>query len=520
MNRTKVPGLRQAMAALHTWTGLLFGWVLYAMFLTGAASYFHDEISQWMRPELPALLHLPAASHAAENAIEQLKVMAPHSTGWDIELPSHRTNVTTVQWTDGGLPERAILDPLTGDRRESRATQGGELFYYFHFSLHYLPRLAGRWLVGLAAMFMLVALISGVITHKKIFTHFFTFRPGTGQRSWLDGHNAASVLGLPFHLVITYTGLVTLMTLYMPWGADAAFGAQARQKMREVMIASPTMTAPTGSLAPLASVVPMVLRAERDWGAGNVGRMVITHPGDEAARVLLVRSDRQQVSVAPRSMVFDGTNGSLLAQSPDVSPVAQAWGAFYGLHVARFADRFTRWMLFVVGLIGAAMVGTGLILWVVKRTGRTRAERGAVAPLHQAVAGLNVAVIAGLPAAMAGYFWANRLIPLALPHRADWEAHVMFILWGLLLLDALLRLRRIAVLQIWQSQLTLGALLFGLLPVLNAITTGRHLGVTLANGDWVFAGFDLTALAIAALLGGVAYRLRRRQVGMCPRQQV
>ena len=47
-------GFRQSMAALHTWTGLLFGWLLFAMFVTGTAAYFQEEISRWMRPELVA----------------------------------------------------------------------------------------------------------------------------------------------------------------------------------------------------------------------------------------------------------------------------------------------------------------------------------------------------------------------------------------------------------------------------------------------------------------------------------
>src|SRR3546814_12943346 len=76
-----------------------------------------------------------------------------------------------------------------------------------------MPVVWGRWLAGVAAMFMLVAIVSGVITHKKIFVDFFTFRWGKGQRSWLDAHNALSVFGLPFHLMITYTGLVTLMAM-------------------------------------------------------------------------------------------------------------------------------------------------------------------------------------------------------------------------------------------------------------------------------------------------------------------
>ncbi len=42
-----------------------------------------------------------------------------------------------------------------------------------------------------------------------------------------------------------------------------------------------------------------------------------------------------------------------------------------------------------------------------------------------------------------------------------------------------------------------GAALFAALPILNALTTQTHLGITLAQGNWVYAGFDLTMLGIA-----------------------
>ena len=44
---------RASMAWLHTWAGLLLGWVLYFMFVTGTAGYLDTEIDRWMQPELP-----------------------------------------------------------------------------------------------------------------------------------------------------------------------------------------------------------------------------------------------------------------------------------------------------------------------------------------------------------------------------------------------------------------------------------------------------------------------------------
>ena len=86
-----------------------------------------------------------------------------------------------------------------------------------------MPPLWGRWIVGTCALVMLVALVSGIVTHRRIFADFFTFRrPRRSQRGWLDAHNVFGVLALPFHLMITYTGLVTLAPMYMPWGVVAA----------------------------------------------------------------------------------------------------------------------------------------------------------------------------------------------------------------------------------------------------------------------------------------------------------
>ena len=42
---------RQSMAWLHTWVGLLLGWLLVAIFITGTSAYFRQEIPLWMEPE-------------------------------------------------------------------------------------------------------------------------------------------------------------------------------------------------------------------------------------------------------------------------------------------------------------------------------------------------------------------------------------------------------------------------------------------------------------------------------------
>ena len=44
----------QSMAWLHTWAGLIFGWLLFAIFVTGTLAVFDKELDHWMQPEIPA----------------------------------------------------------------------------------------------------------------------------------------------------------------------------------------------------------------------------------------------------------------------------------------------------------------------------------------------------------------------------------------------------------------------------------------------------------------------------------
>ena len=94
-------GFRQSMAWLHTWSGLLVCWVLFLVFTAGTASYFRDEISLWMKPELHAAAITPASNVlAVQNAIHMLEKEAAHSPRWIITLPDKRSPELTVGWND------------------------------------------------------------------------------------------------------------------------------------------------------------------------------------------------------------------------------------------------------------------------------------------------------------------------------------------------------------------------------------------------------------------------------------
>ena len=501
------------MADLHTWVGLLLGWVLYAMFLTGTVAYFKDELSQWMRPELARQVAVPDPAVVAQRMVEQFSEQIPGATQWSMRLPDARINSVYAFWRIPRGPSaprgfgEGNFNPQTGEELTSRATLGGDFFYRFHFQFHYMPALWGRWLAGVAAMLMLVAILSGVITHKKIFVDFFTFRSGKGQRSWLDAHNALAVFGLPFHLMITYTGLITLMAMYMPWGERQAIKTPAERQQLTAQL-SPFIQPgkPSGKAAPLASIEDMVRQAQARWGEHGIGRLTVALPGDAASRVAVARGEPGRVSMSPQYLLFEGPTGKLLEVHDHVGGAAETRGVLYALHLGRFSDTTTRWLYFLVSLAGTAMVGTGLVLWTVTRRSKL-ADPGRPHLGFRLVERLNIASIAGLSIAMTVFLWANRLLPASLAERANWEIHIFFIAWGLALLHAFLRPAKRA----WIEQLWAAAGLLALVPVLDAATTDRPLWHSVADGDWIFIGMDLMCVALAVLHAALAIRVARHQ---------
>ncbi|OZI74213.1 PepSY-associated TM helix domain-containing protein [Bordetella genomosp. 12] len=509
-------GLRQAMSWLHTWSGLIFGWVLFAMFLTGTLAFFRPEITRWMQPEITT--QMAPALTSVETAERYLSEHAGNASRWFISIPSEREPYISATYLRPKPPpgergfKRVQIDPASGQEITGRATRGGDFFYRFHFELE-MGFPWGRWLASIAGMFMLVAIISGVITHKKIFADFFTFRPRKGgQRAWMDGHNALSVLGLPFHLMITFSGLVLFMAMLMPAGIVAAYDNE-RAYFDELFPAF-AQTPAKNAAAPLTPLAPLVQQAESLWEGGHAGRLVVNHPGDAGATVTVTRATSDRVSygrLAP-SVTFDGVTGQIIKHNDAESAVATTAGTIVGLHLGLFAQPLLRWFYFLVSLAGTAMVGTGLVLWVAKRRQKLPAGKGDTFSLR-VVDALNAGTVAGVFLGVAAFFLANRLLPVDLPQHEAWEGRCFFIAWGASLIYAFMRYR-----TKWRDLMTLAALAFLLVPVVNALTTTRHLGVSLRDGDWVMAGFDLTCLAAALLLGWIARRCARKKA-VAPRKQ-
>jgi len=524
-----VRGLRQRMTWLHTWGGLWAGWVLFAIFLTGTLGVFDDAITRWMKPERPLVAEVaPTTAEQRAQVVRlaqaYLQQTMPRGEFWSIGLPGESDPAIRLFWRENedAKVERLRLDPVTGaelDKTAERETEGGHHFVHMHFEFH--AGEAGIWMVGFFTMIMLVALVSGVITHKRIFKDFFTFRPKKGQRSWLDAHNVASVLTLPFQFMIAYTGLAIFYSLYMPAGIFAHY--PNKDTYFSQLLSRPAPREETHIDAQVASLDKLLLTAETELGR-QASFVSVNHPGDSSASVrvfgLLDEEENEKYLLPPGggNVMFDGVTGKTLdvqMSGEHRGGGAQAVQRVMGtLHMARFGGDTLRWLYFLCGLAGAVMMATGSVLFTVKRRQKALNEFGKHTPkIYRLIETLNVAVIAGLCIACITYLWSNRLIPLGIEDRPHWEITTFFTAWLMALLHASVR----PVASAWVEQLSLAALLCLALPLLNWLTTDQQVLTYGLQGDWERVSVELTVVSLGLLLATMAQKARSMTPVLPPR---
>jgi hypothetical protein len=256
----------------------------------------------------------------------------------------------------------------------------------------------------------------------------------------------------------------------------------------------------------------MLARVEKTWGSGrSLKRIEVTHRGTPNAAATFTRDAAPSVShvfTDRETLTFSGLTGLPLA-SPEPrakSPGTRIRGVFYGLHMAHFAGPVLRTLFFLMGTMGAAMVGTGLVLWTLKRKDRlTQSGRGGRFG-YGLVSRLNITTITGLPLACAGFLWANRLIPVAHAGRAELETTCFLLVWGAAALHACIRPAHSA----WKEQFIAAAFAFGALPLVDLLTAGRQLD-TWPRAESLYVGFTATLLLLGLLFGHGARKLAARQ---------
>ena len=100
-------GFRQSMSWLHTWGGLLMGWILFFVFLTGTAGYVEAELDRWMRPEKPLVAAEIAQADALALGLKFVQETMPNARRWLVSPPGGREQPELRYFVEG-YPESLL----------------------------------------------------------------------------------------------------------------------------------------------------------------------------------------------------------------------------------------------------------------------------------------------------------------------------------------------------------------------------------------------------------------------------
>ena len=115
---------------------------------------------------------------------------------------------------------------------------------------------------------------------------------------------------LPFHVIITFTGLVIFWQIYIPAGVDLFYAGDPEKVFDD--LEQHIVRAPQHSPAPMASLADLERVAREHWNGGRTEWIEVSHPGDRSATVEISRLTDDRLALVSDRVTFDKTTKEVL----------------------------------------------------------------------------------------------------------------------------------------------------------------------------------------------------------------
>ncbi|ODA67547.1 hypothetical protein A7A08_01581 [Methyloligella halotolerans] len=375
------PDFVRAMLAGHSALGLAFAALIYIVCLSGTLAVFVMEFQRWEQPDAPLVLEVPsegALQKAAASAFATAKEKAEHPDlfiAWDGSRTPHFTIRVHDHESDF---EREWLADGSGTLVEEINAPWSEFLARLHINLH-IPQSYGLFIVGLTGVALLSSLISGVLSHPRIFRDAFAFRFGGSLRLQdADLHNRLGVWGLPFHVAVSLTGaLLGLAVLIIGVLAMAAYEGDSEKAFAEILgpRAGENMEA-----APLPDLAALMARVREDHPDAVFASADIEHAGTAGQMTHLSMGTPGHLAAANR-YYFDGSGKLIGDGGLETGSIGQQiLGALQAVHFGWFAGMPVKIVYGILGLALTIVTHTGVTIWLHRKR-----EKGDPAPFWERV---------------------------------------------------------------------------------------------------------------------------------------
>jgi uncharacterized iron-regulated membrane protein len=506
------------MVAVHGWSGILLGLILYAVILTGTAAVFADEIGIWSaghvstvsafeRPIGPTIERLGAQTPSKYHEGVDLFEVGDHDLG--AFFHRHETD------PDGQFVSRGIYYQVDRDGRvvDRKAGTGEDVFgprnddalSHFlvdtHVRLH-IPNPWGLLLTGILGLAMLVAAISGLLIHRHLFKDIFTLRRrGNPVLFNRDRHSVAGTWSLPFAFVLAFTGSFFSFfgTVGVPIVAMAAFGGDV-QALNDTVFGNPGKP----DLRPVATSGLDRVTSDAIRRTGEIPTFITVENFGRADAKVTTFHPPEERGVVPISLLYSGADGHFLQVKPTIGATPSAGGTLAAimspLHFGNFAGLLSKAVWFGLGFAMCYVTLTGLRLWVVRRASEARA----LGWLDRMVTIVGLGLPFALLCTAATFFLAS-----SAGQALFWTPAGFLIASAAVILGGFLMPDREKLAPLLEG--AIGVLMLAL-PLLRLLMGGPGWGAVISEGQPIIAAVDMALLLAGGwVITHVVLGLRQRE---------
>lgn len=353
----------QAVLAGHSSLGLAFAALIYLVCFSGTVAVLVHDFERWEAPVVA-----PVEAAGPETAVATARALLAEHDAVEhifISLPDINSPRTRIY---AELHDGEILEGFAGTDGTwsgSAPTPWSAFMLGLHVDLH-LPHAVGSFVVGMTGVALLSLLISGLLSHPRIFRDAFHIRlGGTKRLQEADLHNRAGIWALPFHITIALTGaLLGLTTLIAGTLALAFFKGDVEQTY--ALFFPPALEDDT-TPAPVPDLEAILADATARAPGADLRMLRLDHPGETGQSVHVTMGYADKLAFGD-SYIYDG-NGALfhseqVSESSLGTRILQTIGPY---HFGWFAGWVSKIAYILLGAALTWVTSTGVAIWTARR---------------------------------------------------------------------------------------------------------------------------------------------------------